>query len=106
MNNPYPVTISIENHLCKAQQAIMVRIMKAVFGDRLFISPPELKRGHIDGSIPRLPSQNFGSATHGYGGYAMTFKDDACRKGQPTAVTIKGSASLASRPGSVWSSVA
>lgn len=35
-NNPYPLTLSIENHCCIAQQDQMVEIMERIFGDKIY----------------------------------------------------------------------
>ena len=35
-NNPYPLTLSIENHCCIAQQDQMVEIMDKIFGDKIY----------------------------------------------------------------------
>jgi phosphatidylinositol phospholipase C delta len=53
---PYPVTLSIENHLNKQQQMTMVDQMRRAFGERIYISSAAERAGHLNGSIPRLPS--------------------------------------------------
>ncbi|KAJ1345689.1 Phosphatidylinositol-specific phospholipase C, X domain [Parelaphostrongylus tenuis] len=39
--SPYPVILSIENHLCQQQQKEMVQIFREVFGSKLLVDPLE-----------------------------------------------------------------
>jgi hypothetical protein len=40
--NPYPVILTLENHVGLVQQRIMVDIFKDILGDKLYIPPDEL----------------------------------------------------------------
>uniref|UniRef100_F1L2Y0 Phosphoinositide phospholipase C n=1 Tax=Ascaris suum TaxID=6253 RepID=F1L2Y0_ASCSU len=49
--SPYPVILTIENHVGLPQQKVMARIFNEVFGDKLYIRPN-------DGATTPLPSPN------------------------------------------------
>lgn len=48
--SPYPVLLSIENHLCKQQQKQMVTIFREVFGSKLLVQPLKTHPVISDGS--------------------------------------------------------
>ncbi|KAK6029188.1 Phosphatidylinositol-specific phospholipase C, X domain protein, partial [Ostertagia ostertagi] len=47
--SPYPVLLSIENHLCQQQQKLMVQIFRETFGSKLLVDALET---HPDQSLP------------------------------------------------------
>ncbi|VDK18332.1 unnamed protein product [Anisakis simplex] len=49
--SPYPVILTIENHVGLVQQKVMFRIFNEVFGDKIYISPP-------NSATSELPSPN------------------------------------------------
>ena len=48
-SSPYPVILTIENHVGLSQQRVMAKIFKSVFGSKLYIRPK-------DADVKPLPS--------------------------------------------------